>query len=68
MASENDNEADIADEAEDFAESLAVTHHLALLELIDVIGGMEGAPADRLAEIRAALVEVLPPEDIELMQ
>ena len=65
MAETND---DIADETEDFAESLAISHHLAILDLIEVIKGLEGAPGERLDEIRGALVEMLPPEDIELTQ
>lgn len=61
-----DNDDDM-DDTEDFAESLAITHHLAILDLIEVIRGMQGAPADQLDKIRGVLVEMLAPEDIESM-
>jgi hypothetical protein len=56
------------DDAEDFGTSLAIAHHLAILDLIAVVEGLEGVPKDKLDEIRHALTTLLPPEDIEVVE
>lgn len=68
MAEDTDFETDEDGDTEDFAESLGIAHHLAILDLIKVIEGMSGAPKDKLDEIRNALTSLLAPEDIEVAE
>lgn len=65
MAEDQDIDIDGEDDAEDFTESLAIAHHLAILDLVTIIEGMSGAPADKLGQIRVALTTMLSPDDIE---
>ncbi len=53
------------DDTEDFGTSIAIAHHIAILDLIAIIRGLEGAPGDKLDQIEDALNALLPPESLE---
>ena len=53
------------DDTEDFGTSIAIAHHMAILDLIAIIRDLDGSPKDRLDQIEDALNALLPPESLE---